>query len=667
MGKYDPYFKLGPCKPLENLQWRHAWRTDAIHDRELQKDLRQAAFEDVLFWFNAFCWCFEPRSSLKVRPFCPWAHQNSVILDMDNAIDNAESHFEDTQAALDLVLDKSRGQGATWMYLMIGLRRWLRDDMFSMGLVTRTEDLVDSSRDPDTLMWKIDWMLGMLPPWMIPNDFEPRKHRSYSEHSLINPNNGATIVGYAATGDVARGGRKTVFAIDEIGGKEFIQGGKDYAVMNSTQHVANCRFLVSTFGGDTGSYFESATQAKKGDSNAIYSVLDWKDNPTQNRKLYVMSGNTIREVNHRQYGGKLTNPEKRAIRQQHVKLQRRGYKVSDVERNFWYNNQCLRPGATPRGIAQELDRNPLGAVSKVFSADIITAAKASCVPPLLQGRLIFDSETAEVREPYVAESEDGELKLWRQPSIEGKFTGSFSVGADISAGTAGDYSSNSTLSVVDKMTGEQVAEWASFRFVPGKFAYVAVAVCRWFNNADLVPEVNFAGNFVSVVLETLGYAEKLYFRKTDIVGSDEITKKPGFWLANDNAKLSLFEKLQEAIADGSYTPRSTVMLEECLEYEWKKDKIVHTSNKGNEGQGKAHGDRVIGAALSWVGSTENAVWVDSKEGDQELAEDQIPPGSMAARLKEYDELQGASGDPWEDTRIDVFGEDRIALLQDDWA
>jgi hypothetical protein len=664
--KDTPFYKLVPKDLTKNLEWRVRWRKAAIRDKGLQHDFRQMAMDDILFFFAAFGWAFEPRAAIKILPFVPWKHQEQVMVDMDKAVDDAEDLYESTQTCLDVVLDKSRGQGATWMYLMICLRRWLRDEMFSAGLVTRTESLVDSDRDPDTLMWKVIWAIKMLPAWMMPEGFQWKKHRNVTEHSLLNPENGASIVGYAATGDVARGGRKTLFCIDEIGGKEFITGGKDHQVMNSTQHVANCRFLVSTFGGDSGAFYDAAEDAKAGNSESVYLVLDWKDNPMQNHKLYELKHGTIRDVDPDKHGGKLNVHEIKMLRAQHNKLARRGYKVRDKIRNSWYNHQCLRPGATPRGIAQELDRDPKGSVSKVISATIIQKARADCArPPDFRGRMLVDMETGTAIEPYIVPDEMGELSLWFKPGLDGLPPfGIHSVGIDIGGGTGGSFTANSVASVLNKMTGEQVAEWSSNLHEPRRFGIICVAICRYFNDAVMIPEANFGAGFMKVVEDELCYP-KLWQRETQISGLKTLTKKNGFWMANDDTKMALFEGMVAAIGSGTYIPRSIEMLEECGQYEWKNGKIVHVGSTKSEDEGakgKSHSDRVIAAALSVYEMGESVIDDGTGDDDETI---EVPEGSMASRLRESDARANLSGDPWIDANLDIFGTTTIGHV-DTW-
>jgi len=645
-----------PKDPIDNLRWRSAWWEAASTDVGLQRAFRQAAFDDPLFFFNAFGWCFEPRSAVKIRPFVTWPHQDPCIVAMDDAISDAER----TEEPIDLVLDKSRGQGATWMYLLVFLRRWLRDDLFSVGLVTRNEKLVDSQRDPDTLMWKVVWALLRLPFWMMPDGFELSKCRNLTEHTLYNPERGGSFVGFAATGDLARGGRKTVFALDEIGSEEFVSGGKDEAAMNSVRMVTNCCFLVSTFGGDTGVFYDACRK----ESSARKVVLDWKDNPTQNRGLYeVRKGKVIPCPGH-----SLSAAQRARIESQHKRLAMRGFVVAEGKpRSIWYNEQCLRPGATPRGIARELDRDPHGAVSKVFDTlTIETVRVQSAMPPLIQGRLVADLESGHVVQPYVVVGE-GELKLWVRFGLDGKIPyARYVVGTDISAGTAGDYSSNSSACVINRDTGEQVGEWASNAYNTTRFAYMTLALARWFHNALIIYEANFSAGYGKVLIDDVAYPN-LYMREVEIEGVHKKTQKPGFWMTNDDVKLKLFERMQEAMAIGAFTPRSEVMLDECKEYQWKNGRIIHvgaTTTNDEAGKGRPHADRAIAASLAWFACDEEPVIV----GEDEHSAAVIPPGCMAERLREFDVAADARmRDSWlRSDAVDTFLERDLMFTRDPW-
>lgn len=560
------------------------------------------------------CWLFEPRALVKEIPFCTWPHQDPCILTMDQAITDSERR----QEPIDVVVDKSRGQGATWMYLMVFLRRWLRDPMFSAGLVTRNEKLVDSTRDPDTLMWKFHWALEQLPPWMIrPSPIGYT--RLISDHIIMNNANGATICGYSATGDVARGGRKTTFALDELGAADWIRAENDYSAMDSTQHVTNCRLLVSTYGADRGAFFEAATE----DTDAIKVILDWHNNPIQNRLAYQLQSNgkvVAERADEQAEVEKYIKKNKRRFQ----KLERRGHTMENKIRSPWYDSECSRPNATPRSVAKELDRNPRGAVGKVFDVDVLDRmTEECCQTPLWQGRLVADSQTATVG--GLIRQENGPLKLWFLPGLDNMVPyGSYVVGCDISAGGTGEYSSNSVACGINAASGEQVFEYTIKGLAPTKFARVCVALARWFRNACLGWEATGPGHQFEPEVAELAYYN-IYYRPPPLLelGNPKYQRKPGWWNGRDEDKGLLFEHFCIGMDEGKMTPRSEQMVKECGEYEWADGKIVHAPTKAQRGgaTGKAHGDRCIAGGVAWLLCRDRAkIGLDRSEPLAENAE-----------------------------------------------
>ncbi len=458
------YYDLVPKNPVENLRWRVRCRERALKDKRFRDALYQACMEDLLF-FCAFClWVHEPRAKIKRKPLCLWPHQEPVVLAMDETIEKAMQ----TEHPVSLTLKKSRGQGGTYIYLAVTIRRALRDPGFTVGLVTRNEKLVDSRVDDSAVMFKVAWMLDQLPVWMLPNGYE----RSMTEHVIRLPNQSGWS-GYAATGDVARGGRTSVFCFDEPGSEEFIAANRDYKVLSSVSHVANCIFLVSTFGVDSGVFFEAATDL----DNPSVHTLDWKDNPEHSRNAYVVEDGVAKALRSEEQN---TVDEYIASHQRELKsLARRGHKVEGVTQSPWYNSHRLQPGATPRYIARELDMDPRGAIGKVFDSGLLDRMKHEhCKLPVWQGQPVFDSETLALQ--GLIPSDDGSLKLWFAPGLDNTPPlGPFSAGCDIASGGVGAYSSNSVMSVLDNRTGEQVLEYAVKGLEPRPFARRVVGLCMW--------------------------------------------------------------------------------------------------------------------------------------------------------------------------------------------
>lgn len=574
-----------PKDPRDNVAWRTRCRERAVTDKRFRDVFWQACLDDVLFFFNAVLWIYEPRANIKTLPFCVWPHQEPVIRAMDETIDEAMEH----EHPISLTVPKSRAQGGTYIYLGVFIRRALKESGFSAGLVTRNEELVDSRTDSSAVMHKLAWMLDRLPTWFLPDGYQ----RNSTEHTIALPN-GSLFSGYSASADAGRGGRTTVFAFDEPGSEEFIAGNKDYKILSSVSHVTNCTILVSTFGSDTGAFYESAMDPE----NKRVIRLDWKDNPAHSRNAYVFKDGTAEAV----------RPEEKESVKEYIAshtrelrvIERRGHKMDGKFRSPWYDAHCLLPGGATRFIARELDMDPRGAVGKVFDVDLLDRMKLQhCRAPIWQGTPVFDSETLKMK--GLLTQIGGPLKLWFKPGLDDSAPlGPFSVGCDIAMGSDGAYSSNSVASIIDDRTGEQAGEY-TIRGMPSiTFAQNVLGLCMWLRNALLGwEESGVSGPFAKEVMEVQCYGN-VYFREVREIGNRKKTRKAGWLNSKSDDKADLFEKMALAMEMGRYTPRSEDLVRECGEYEWDKGKIIHQPTKNLSGDEKAHGDRVIAGGVSWL-------------------------------------------------------------------
>ena len=555
-----------------------------MEDKRFRTAFWQAC-DDPVFFFNAVLWVYEPRAKVKTKPFVTWPHQDPVIRRMDETIEEAM----ETEQPISLTVKKSRAQGGTYIYLGVMLRRALKDAGFSGGLVTRNEELVDSRTDSSAVLYKLAWMMDLLPKWILPDDYA----RNSTEHTIAIPG-GSLFSGYSATGDVARGGRATCFAFDEPGSEEFVAGNKDFKVMSSVSHVSNCILLVSTFGLDSGVFYDSAMDP----DNKRVCVLDWKDNPEHSRNAYIFKDGTATAVRPHEadFVKEYIANHQRELRS----IERRGHKMDGKVRSPWYDAHCLLPGGTPRYIARELDMDPRGAVGKVFNGDLLDRMKQEhCKPPVWQGTPVFDGETLALK--GMLPRSDGPLKLWFKPGLDGSAPlGPFSVGCDIAMGSDGEYSSNSVASIIDDRTGEQVGEY-TIRGMPSiRFAQNVIGLCRWLRNAMLGwEESGVSGPFAKEVMEVECY-NRVYYREVEEIGSRKKTRKAGWANRKDEHKADLFEKMALAMELGQFKPRSEDLIRECGEYEWSKGKIIHQPTKSRDANEKAHGDRCIAMGVAWL-------------------------------------------------------------------
>lgn len=404
---------------------------------------------------------------------------------------------------------------------------------------------------------------------------------------------------------------------DEFGAKDFIAAGKDASVMEALHDVTGCIRMVSARYADSG-VFHEACENPDTRKNGVYLVLDWKDHPVHGKNSYIVQNGkpVARKPEEAEAVAKYhaDNPDLRA------RLERKGFKFDGVVRSTWYDMRCLRPTATPRLIASQLDRNPRGAVGKCFPTDLLDRMKRECCKqPVWQGQPVFDKETLTMI--GLLQRDDGPLKLWFKPGIDSTPPlGPFTIGCDISNGGDGAYSSNSVASGLDDRTGEQVLEYTVKGMDQITFARMVVGLAKWLRNALLGWEDSgMVTTFAKEIMERIYYGN-VFFRDTDQLGSQKKSRKPG-WPCQDDDKEELFTKMTHAMESGKYVPRSEAMIVECGEYEWEDGKIIHAPTKNRGAKGKNHGDRCIAGSGCWfVFSKDNA----ANRIDSDLENGQIP-------------------------------------------
>lgn len=381
---------------------------------------------------------------------------------------------------------------------------------------------------------------------------------------------------------------------DEFGARDFVSGGKDEAVMESLHDVSSCIFLVSARYVDQGVFHNACEDPHSG---GLHLILDWKDHPDQSRNSYVVKdGKPVARKAEEQgavdeYHRK--NPDLRK------RLEGKGFKWEGVVRAPWYDQRCLRQTATPRLIASQLDRDPRGAVGKVFQTELLDRMKKDCCrAPIWQGTPVFDSETLALQ--GLLKQDDGPLKLWFKPGPNFSCpAGPFTLGCDVAVGSDGAYSSNSVCCGVDEQ-GEQVMEYTIKGMPMIQFARVVVGLARWLRRALLGWEdAGVVAPFSKEICEVIYYSP-IYYRTVEAIGVKKKTRKPGWLNSKDEHKADLFEKLALGMETGRFTPRSEDLIRECGEYEWDDGKIVHQPTKNRGAKEKAHGDRTIGAGVSWL-------------------------------------------------------------------
>lgn len=249
----------------------------ANQDLRFRTALIEKARRDPVFFFNQFCWTYDPRPEAKPNhfPFITYPFQDDYIRDLEAAYKGVH----------DLLTDKSRDMGVSWMVLTWILHHWLFEPSFNALVGSRKEDLVDNFQ-PDSLFGKLSYLLDRMPSWVMPKGWNKDKHRTFCK--IVNPETGNTIQGESANRDFSRQGRYTVILLDEFAFWEFAD-----SVWTATADSAPIRFPVSTPRGKNNKFAD----LRFSDQIKVCS-LHWTLHPHKDQEWYEKqkARRTAREV-----------------------------------------------------------------------------------------------------------------------------------------------------------------------------------------------------------------------------------------------------------------------------------------------------------------------------------------------------------------------------------
>jgi len=237
-----------------------------INKRLVQEELiRRRCKKDVKYYVNNFVKTLSysdkyPRGM--VVPFKLWEYQEVVIDKMLDSYLNSK----------DLLMDKSRDMGATWLEIAFDSWGFLFEDNFSVLLGSKKERDVDGGyRSYETIFGKLDLIFDNLPVFLLPVGFEGRKHRTYLKY--VNPVNGNRLVGDSSDGEFSRSGRYSKVFMDEFAFWD--QGDK---VLSATADSTRHRMFISTANGMGNSF----ANLRFG-GGVEHLELHWRKHPTKGK------------------------------------------------------------------------------------------------------------------------------------------------------------------------------------------------------------------------------------------------------------------------------------------------------------------------------------------------------------------------------------------------
>lgn len=551
--------------------------TDSI----AQADFRAAFAEDICLWLRLTGWTYAPKevdptsgrevpSQRPNRPFVLWPCQEMAIREVVNAVNDGR----------DVVIRKSRDMGASWLLASVSSWGWLFKGWQSL-LVSRVEDGVDRPGDPDSLMWKVDFLLQSQPSWLLPGvaDELLRRGSDTRQHMMLrNPVSGATIVGQASTAHVGRGGRRTLILFDE-----FASMGDAEAAWRSAADASACRIAVSTPLGSGTQYSTLVRMARTQGDPRLVELL-YTDHPFKG-----------------------SHPETRVDVDGRVT----GTAGGEYVWTPWLGEQLKRRDTVD--MAQNVFATEVGSGSNFFTPGVVTSHLNEFAMPgekceLLRGRFVADP--------------NGRWRVFRH----GDSVCEYVLFADPSYGTG---SANAAICVMDADSREVVAEFADPNVPPHDLAQEMVEVAMTTYRGRRLPmigwEVNGPGAAMHHDFLRIGY-HAVYRQRIQGTTTERLTIRYG-WNSSRRAKRTLLGSLSRAISQGSVRIPSEETLREMMNYVILEDGGIESGSVRDLSSGarESHGDRVIALA--------GALMLCEEGSSSMSTESPIPEDSLGAILK----------------------------------
>lgn len=299
-------------------------------------------------------------------------------------------------------------------------------------------------------------------------------------------------------------------------------------------HPGCVAFIESTAEGVGGDFYEmSINSLEMTNANADLTKLDWKFHffawwQDPKYKATVPKGGLVLSKTQEEYFAGI----ERAM----------SMTLSD-EQKQWYIGKEREQKAE---MKQEFPSTPLEAFltsgRRVFDPIDTLNAMGECIPPLL----VYDvnpstGERNKVRKPESLDEQgvkslENLLLVWELPDEEADYV----IGADVAEGL--EHGDRSSLDVINRQTGEQVAHWFG-HLDTERFAKLIAHVGRFYNTAYIGPERNNHGHAVLNTLKNVYPVRRIYSEEYLDRIADEEKKQLG-WLTTRHSKPVLSEGLK---------------------------------------------------------------------------------------------------------------------------
>ena len=586
------YYPSVPRGMVKNLKARRALEEKVAGDKARQTNQWHMCADDILYYLNMYAWVYSPlykRFGTSVLPFITYDFQNETVLLIKDAI----------ETGYDLLIEKSRDMGASYMILYVMEWFWHFRPMQTFHLGSRKEELVDKLDEAGTLFWKIRNLHKNQPDWLKPIVADNLRH-------LFNKENGSCFTGESTNPGFGVGPRFTAIMLDEFARVGEKNPGVDFSVKRGTADTSSCRLFNSTHRGMGTAFYQILK-----DGLAQVLGLHWIRHPEKSRGLYKVVRGQV-EIIDKEYK---FPPDYKWLIDGNPK---------HPYRSPWFDAEVKRRGSALE-IAEELNMDPVGSGGRFFDQVVLdNMSNKYGTEPTAQGEITNGKFEPEA---------DGRLFLWTdRVDNKGKFLSKHDtvMGVDVATGTG---ASNSAISIVDKTNNTKIAEFVTPHINPVNLGKYALELAHWLGEPHMIWDAIGPGmTFGETVLEG-GYSN-IYFKTQDRDIRKQKSMTPGFFADKANTR-ALMASYREALTSEQFINPGKVSLKECEFYVFSNQGgVEHIGSRMDDpsGAGANHGDRAMADALANKALGEVPVIEEKKEVVH-------PYGSFGWRFQEYEKEQ----------------------------
>lgn len=229
---------------------------------------------DPIEFIETFGWICLPEYNNSVKPFFLFPYQKKIITKIWEAELSGADH--------EILIDKPRGMGLTWLLVWYQIWRWLFTPNWGGFNLSRSEaEVDDGSFDPgSSIFGKYRWSIGHLPQYLIPEGFTPKGKKGTSTDMALrisNPQISSSLIGSTTNQNAGRSRRYAFTFIDECFAIEHFQ-----SVYRALQSVSRVKIFVSTVKAGR-IYQDFKAQCEE---NGDYISLKWSDHPFKDQEWY---------------------------------------------------------------------------------------------------------------------------------------------------------------------------------------------------------------------------------------------------------------------------------------------------------------------------------------------------------------------------------------------